>query len=70
MIKGKVLRPDKAKKLGLVDHLIQPIGPGLTDPLTGTHRYLEEVAVQTCAQLADGKIKVTRNKPFMSQVGR
>lgn len=67
MLTGKVLRPDKAKKLGLVDHLIQPIGPGLTDPLTGTHRYLEEVAVQTCAQLADGKIKVTRNKPFMSQ---
>jgi len=48
--------------------LVQPIGPGLTDPLTGTHRYLEEVAIQTCEQLADGSLKVTKNKPFAQQV--
>jgi enoyl-CoA hydratase/long-chain 3-hydroxyacyl-CoA dehydrogenase len=65
---GKVLRPDKAKKAGLVDHLVQPIGPGLTDPVTGTHRYLEQVAVQTCAQLASGKLKVNKDKPFLKQV--
>lgn len=65
---GKVIRPNKAKKLGLVDHLVQPLGPGLTDPLTGTLRYLEEVAVQTCEQLADGSLKVTKNKPFIQQV--
>nr|CAD2150072.1 unnamed protein product [Meloidogyne enterolobii] len=68
MLTGKVLRPNKAKKLGLVDHLVQPIGPGLTDPLTGTHRYLEEVAIQTCEQLADGSLKVNKNKPFAQQL--
>jgi len=50
--------------------LVQPIGPGLTDPLTGTHRYLEEVAIQTCEQLADGSLKVNKNKPFAQQVFR
>jgi hypothetical protein len=62
------LKADKAKKAGLVDHLVQPLGPGLTDPVTGTHRYLEEVAVQTCAQLASGQLKVNKDKPFVQQV--
>lgn len=51
-----------------MDHIVQPIGPGLTDPLTGTHRYLEEIAVQTCAQIVDGKLKVNKDKPFLQEV--
>jgi hypothetical protein len=66
--KAKNLQPAKAKKAGLVDHLVEPIGPGLTDPITGTHRYLEQVAIQTCAELASGKLKVNKDKPFLQQV--
>ena len=49
---GKNIRADKAKRLGLVDLIVNPLGPGLKSPEDRTMEYLEEVAVQTarCAQ--------------------
>ena len=47
MLTGKNIRPDKARRMGLVDHLVQPIGPGLKDQATRNVEYLEEVAVDT-----------------------
>lgn len=32
MLTGKTLRADKARKLGLVDLVVQPLGPGLDSP--------------------------------------
>ena len=32
---GKMVKADKAKKLGLVDALVNPLGPGLKDPDVG-----------------------------------
>lgn len=29
---GKTLKSDKAKKLGIVDQLVDPLGPGLNHP--------------------------------------
>uniref|UniRef100_A0A914H7H5 enoyl-CoA hydratase n=1 Tax=Globodera rostochiensis TaxID=31243 RepID=A0A914H7H5_GLORO len=68
MLTGKIIRPDKAKKMGFVDQLVQPLGPGLTDPISGTHRYLEEVAISTCEQLAAGTLKVNRERPLLERV--
>ena len=58
MLTGKNVRADKAKKLGLVDHLVQLLGPGLKSPEEMTIEYLEEVAIKTARSLANGSMKL------------
>lgn len=65
MLTGKNCRPDKAKKLGLVDLTIDPLGPGLKPGPERTLEYLEEVAVDIAEQLASEKLKPKRKKPLM-----
>ncbi|XP_026727289.1 trifunctional enzyme subunit alpha, mitochondrial [Trichoplusia ni] len=59
---GKTVKADKAKKLGIVDLLVSPLGPGLTKPEDATMQYLERVAIQVAGDIAAGKIKVDRSK--------
>lgn len=59
---GKSVRADKAKKLGIVDLLVDPLGPGLDTPENRTQQYLEEVAIDVARQIAAGTIKVDRSK--------
>lgn len=59
---GRSLRADKAKKLGLVDALVDPLGPGLKPVDERNLEYLEEIAVKTAADLADGKLKLKRGQ--------
>lgn len=42
---GKNVRADKAKKLGLVDLLIDPLGPGVKPQEEMNVEYIEQVAV-------------------------
>jgi len=51
MLTGKVIRPDKARKLGLVDQLVDSLGPGVKSPEERTRDYLEEVAIETARSL-------------------
>ncbi|KAJ0181912.1 hypothetical protein K1T71_002634 [Dendrolimus kikuchii] len=59
---GKTVKADKAKKLGIVDLLVSPLGPGLGLPEQNTMKYLENVAVQIAKDIASGKTKVDRSK--------
>lgn len=59
---GKTIKADRAKKLGLVDLLVDPLGPGLVDASTNTINYLEKVAIGIAKDLASGKIKAKREK--------
>lgn len=59
---GKTIKADRAKKLGLVDLLVEPLGPGLQDPTSSTMQYLEKVAVEVAKDLSTGKLKVNRQK--------
>ncbi|XP_063700986.1 trifunctional enzyme subunit alpha, mitochondrial [Culicoides brevitarsis] len=59
---GKTIKADKAKKLGLVDLLVTPLGPGLESAEATTMKYLEEVAIETAKNIASGKLKVDRKK--------
>lgn len=43
---GKNVRADKAKKLGLVDLLIDPLGPGIKPQEEMNMEYIEQVAVE------------------------
>lgn len=64
MLTGKTVRADKAKKLGLVDLLVHPLGPGLTPANERTLEYLEEVAIKVAKDLASGKMKIERKRPL------
>lgn len=70
VLMGKQVRADKAKRLGLVDQLVDPLGPGLQPGPEGTLEYLEEVAVQTAKNLASGKLKVNRKRPLIETLTR
>jgi len=67
-LSGKMLKADKAKKLGVVDALIQPLGPGLKPTDERNLEYLEEVAVKTASQLASGDLKPKRDKSLTDKV--
>lgn len=59
---GKTVKADKAKKFGIVDMLVDPLGPGLAPADITTQKYLESTAVQIAKQLASGQLKVDRSK--------
>src|SRR4051812_18311518 len=68
MLTGKNIRPAKAKSLGLVDLLVQPLGPGLQPAEQGTHEYLEQVAIGVAKQLANGTLTIERKRPMMEKL--
>ena len=57
---GKMVRADKGKKLGLIDQLVDPLGPGLGSPNERTLEYLEEIAIKSAKNLATGELRVKR----------
>lgn len=59
---GKTLKADKAKKLGVVDLLVAPLGPGLQSAEANTMEYLETVAIQVAKDISNGKLKINREK--------
>uniref|UniRef100_A0AC34RC90 Enoyl-CoA hydratase n=1 Tax=Panagrolaimus sp. JU765 TaxID=591449 RepID=A0AC34RC90_9BILA len=67
LLTGKNIKPKKAKSIGLVDLVVEPLGPGADKPEVITHKYLEQIAVQTAKDLADGKLKVDRTRPFIER---
>uniref|UniRef100_A0A914VLG1 Trifunctional enzyme subunit alpha, mitochondrial n=1 Tax=Plectus sambesii TaxID=2011161 RepID=A0A914VLG1_9BILA len=68
MLTGKTIRPQKAKSMGLVDLLVQPLGPGIKPPEQASHEYLEEVAIGVAKQLAAGKLKSERHPKLMERI--
>ncbi|KAK6731142.1 hypothetical protein RB195_007543 [Necator americanus] len=68
MLTGKKVKADKAKKIGLVDSVVQPLGDGLEPATINTHKYLERVAIDTARQLANGTLKVKRERPLVEKV--
>lgn len=68
MLTGRNVRADRAKKLGIVDLLVEPLGPGTDVPEVNTRRYLESVAVDVAKQLAAGKLKIERKKGLQDKI--
>uniref|UniRef100_A0A670HXT2 enoyl-CoA hydratase n=1 Tax=Podarcis muralis TaxID=64176 RepID=A0A670HXT2_PODMU len=65
MLTGRNIRADRAKKMGLVDQLVDPLGPGIKSPEERTLEYLEEVAITFARGLAKKTISQKRNKGLM-----
>lgn len=53
---GKNVRAEKAKKLGIIDLLVDPLGPGIKSAEDRTMDYFEEVAINTASNLASGSL--------------
>ncbi|KAM9356384.1 hydroxyacyl-CoA dehydrogenase trifunctional multienzyme complex subunit alpha b [Pholidichthys leucotaenia] len=68
MLTGRNIRADKAKKMGLVDQLIDPLGPGLKNPEERTMEYLEEIAIDYARGIANKKISVHKKKGTMQKI--
>ncbi|KAK1116836.1 hypothetical protein K0M31_018000 [Melipona bicolor] len=66
---GKNLKAIKAKQVGLVDILVNHLGPGIGTPQENTMRYLEETAVKAAKDIASGTLKVVRGpKTLMDKI--
>ncbi|XP_063978459.1 trifunctional enzyme subunit alpha, mitochondrial [Diachasmimorpha longicaudata] len=64
---GTPLKADKAKKFGIVDLLVNRLGPGVSTAENNTLRYLEEIAIKTAKDLASGQLKVNRGPKSIVQ---
>merc|ERR1711953_349 len=61
---GKTLNAKKAKKVGLVDAVVDALGPGPgTSPAETTHKHLEAIAMKVAKQLGDGSMKLPNRGP-------
>lgn len=70
ILSAKKLRASQAKKAGLVDMLVKPLGPGLYPEDVGTLMKLEQVATDLALQLADGTLKPNRQRPLVERLTR
>uniref|UniRef100_A0A9J2PEP1 enoyl-CoA hydratase n=1 Tax=Ascaris lumbricoides TaxID=6252 RepID=A0A9J2PEP1_ASCLU len=78
MLTGKTVRPQKAKAIGLVDHVVQPIGMGLKPADENNLDYLQkaydahlstlQIAVDVARGLSSGKLKFERKRPPLERV--
>ncbi|KAK6638637.1 hypothetical protein RUM43_006904 [Polyplax serrata] len=57
---GKEVKADRAKKMGLVDVVVNSVGPGTKPGPERSSEYLEEVAISIAKQIASGEIKIDR----------
>jgi len=60
---GKTLNAKKAKKAGLVDLVVESLGPGLAPADATTHKYLEQIAIGVARDLATDKMKMPKRGP-------
>ncbi|XP_047346536.1 trifunctional enzyme subunit alpha, mitochondrial [Vespa velutina] len=58
---GKTLKAKKAKTIGLVDMLVNRLGPGVASSEENTIHYLEENAIKAAKDIANGNLKIDRN---------
>ncbi|XP_075771853.1 trifunctional enzyme subunit alpha, mitochondrial isoform X2 [Pelodiscus sinensis] len=68
MLTGRNIRADRAKRMGLVDQLVDPLGPGLKPPEERTIEYLEEVAVGFARGLANKTVSPKREKGLVQKL--
>lgn len=60
LLTGKSVKAVKAKSLGIVDLLVNQIGPGAGTAEENTMKYLEETAIKAARDIANGVIKIER----------
>lgn len=54
--------------MGVVDLLVDTLGPGLDEPSVNTRRYLEQVAIEMAKKLASGQLKTDKKKSMQDKI--
>uniref|UniRef100_A0A646QG61 Trifunctional enzyme subunit alpha, mitochondrial n=1 Tax=Hemiscolopendra marginata TaxID=943146 RepID=A0A646QG61_9MYRI len=70
MLTGKMIRADRAKRMGFVDLVVDPLGPGIKPPEERTMEYLEEVATQIARDISNKKMKIDRKASLFDKLFR
>lgn len=60
---GKSLKAKKAKSMGLVDLVVDSLGPGMKPADINTHEYLLKIATDVARDLGSGKMKLPNRSP-------
>ncbi|XP_063853753.1 trifunctional enzyme subunit alpha, mitochondrial-like [Scylla paramamosain] len=60
VLTGRSIPAARAAKMGLVDALVTPLGPGLQQPDEGTLAYLGDTAIKVAQGLANGTVRPKR----------
>ncbi|XP_074847619.1 trifunctional enzyme subunit alpha, mitochondrial [Carettochelys insculpta] len=68
MLTGRSIRADRAKRMGLVDQLVEPLGPGFKAPEERTIEYLEEVAIDFARGLVNKTVSPRREKGLVQKL--
>lgn len=68
MLTGKTLKAPKAKKIGLIDRVVQPLGIGIKPADENNLDYLQKVAVEAAKGLSSGALKIDRTRPLVERV--
>ncbi|KAJ0061015.1 hypothetical protein NL108_004732, partial [Boleophthalmus pectinirostris] len=68
MLTGRNIRADKAKKMGLVHQLVDPLGPGVKPAEERTIEYLEEVAVDLAKGIVNKKVPLSKQKGLVQKL--
>ncbi|KZC06896.1 Trifunctional enzyme subunit alpha, mitochondrial [Dufourea novaeangliae] len=67
ILTGRNVKTVKAKKLGIVDLIVNRLGPGIGTPEENTMRYLEETAIRAAKDIANGTLKVDRGPKSLTE---
>jgi len=65
---GKFVKAKKAKQMGLVDMLVEPLGPGTAPPEVRTLEHLEQVAVGVARDLAKKGVKRSKKQSLVDKI--
>lgn len=68
MLTGRNISADRAKEMGLVHLLVDPLGPGTKPAEERTIEYLEEVAVGVAKGIANKQVPLTKEKSLMQKL--
>lgn len=65
---GKFVKAKKAKSLGIVGTLVEPLGPGIANPEDRTLQYLEEVAINMAKDFAKNGLPKPKKPSMMKNL--
>lgn len=65
---GKFVKAKKAKSMGIINQLVEPLGPGANSPEVNTLNYLEDVAVNVAKDLAKNGLPKPKKPSFQENL--
>jgi len=65
---GKFVKAKKAKSMGIVNQLVEPLGPGVNSPEMNTLNYLEDVAVNKAKDLVKNGLPKAKKPSFQENL--